>query len=264
MNQKIKVVFFDVDGTIYEHKYHDFPASTKQTLKQLKENGYKIVIATGRCRQELNYAPAFFREFDFDAIIYDSGAIITCDHEILEQKLIDHESMQRLKAYCDTHHLDLRYANYDINYFNHPVDPAISDVYFKLYLTVPQIKPYAGEAVSNVLLYADESNIDEIKAMLPECDFTGHEDVYEVTAKNVNKASAIQSIITKWNVAMDEVIAFGDGYNDVEMVKTAGIGVAMGNACDALKEVADYVCEKIGEDGVYHTCIKYGLIEEEK
>lgn len=72
----IKALFFDVDNTLYTHRIHDFPATTRQTLNRLKENGYRIGIATSRCRYEVRNLPAFFRDFAFDAAIFDGGALI--------------------------------------------------------------------------------------------------------------------------------------------------------------------------------------------
>lgn len=264
MDNKIKVCFFDIDGTIYEHRLHDFPHSTQSALYRLKARGYKIVIATSRCRMEMQHTPSFFRRFPWDAVIYDGGAVMEIDHQVVMEKTIDASDMEKIIQICNEHQLYMRYANYKQDHFNRPFPNAISDVYFQLYLTVPTVKPYENEGVTNILLYADDDVMERLKSELSASNIVDHQALYEITAKNVNKATAIEEIIDRWGYSMDEVIAFGDGYNDVEMLKCCGIGVAMGNGCDDAKAAADYVADDIGKDGLYKACRHFGFIEEDQ
>ena len=74
---------------------------------------------------------------------------------------------------------------------------------------------------------------------------------YDVVPKGRNKARTIKKLIEILGYEMKDVIALGDGYNDISMINTVGFGIAMGNACDELKEVADYITDDIDKDGVY-------------
>ena len=67
-----------------------------------------------------------------------------------------------------------------------------------------------------------------------------------------DKGNAVNQVLQYYGFTRDEAIAFGDGANDIEMLETAGIGVAMGNAKDKVKKRADIVCKSVEEDGVYH------------
>lgn len=263
MENNIKVCFFDIDGTIYEHRLHDFPHSTQSALYRLKENGYRIVIATSRCRHEMQHTPSFFRSFPWDAVIYDGGAVMEIDHEVVMEKTIDALDMEKIIKVCNEKQLYMRYANYAVDHFNRPFPTELSDIYFQLYLMVPTVKPYAGEGVTNMLLYADDETMTQLKKTLNASNIVDHQALYEITAKGVNKASAIEEIIQRWGYSMHEVIAFGDGYNDVEMLKRSGIGVAMGNGCEEAKAAADYVAAEIGKDGLYKACRHFGLIKED-
>lgn len=263
MDKKIKLCFFDIDGTIYEHRLHDFPHSTQSALYRLKEKGYRIVIATSRCRMEMQHTPSFFRKFPFDAIIYDGGAVIEIDHEVVMEKTIDESDMEQIIQLCNKKQLYMRYANYAVDYFNRPFPVELSDIYFQLYLMVPTVKPYVNEKVTNLLLYADDESMARLRKTLRASNIVDHQSLYEITANQVNKATAIEELIRRWGYTMSEVIAFGDGYNDVEMLKHSGIGVAMGNACDEAKAVADYVTDSVSCDGIYKACRHFGLIEED-
>ncbi len=263
VKDKIKVCFFDIDGTIYEHRLHDFPHSTQSALYRLKEQGYKIVIATSRCRMETEHTPSFFKRFPFDAMIFDGGAVIQIGQELFREKTIDPQDMEAIVKMCDQEHLYLRYANNECDHFHEAVPTAIRDVYFQLYLMIPSVKPYAGEKVTNVLLYCNQNQLEKLCAKLKHSSIIDHQELYEITAHDVNKATAIREVMAYWGYSMDEVIAFGDGYNDVEMLKSAGIGVAMGNACEQAKAAADYVTADISEDGIYKACRHYELFEED-
>ena len=85
----------------------------------------------------------------------------------------------------------------------------------------------------------------------------------EVTAADANKASGMLELAAHWGFDESQTVAFGDGYNDVEMIRRAGLGIAMGNGCDEAKQAADYVSDDIDRDGVYKACLHFGLIEEE-
>lgn len=82
----------------------------------------------------------------------------------------------------------------------------------------------------------------------------------DVIPAGSGKAQAIQKIIAYYQLDASQAMAFGDGYNDMEMLQTVGTGVAMGNAAPQLKAVADDVCGFVGEDGIYHYCVRHGLI----
>lgn len=260
MNSKYKMFFFDVDGTIYEHRFHNFPESTKDALHQLKANGYLVAIATSRCKDELTHTPAFFRDFDFDAMIYDGGAVIEMKGEFVKELAIHESDMRIIIDYAKEHNLYLRYAGKDFDYFMKEAPQVIKDVYFRLYLCVPPIKEYENESVTNILLYISQEQQKELASMLSHCNFIDHQGLYEITALGVNKASAIEYVAQQFQVDLEEVVAFGDGYNDVEMLRRVGLGIAMGNGCQGVKDVADDICEDISKDGIYHACRKYGFI----
>ena len=80
---------------------------------------------------------------------------------------------------------------------------------------------------------------------------------FEFTAKGIDKAKALESILKKLGVNKEEIIAFGDGHNDASMVKYAGLGIAMGNAVQELKEIADYVTLSNDEDGIAYAIDKF-------
>ena len=74
------------------------------------------------------------------------------------------------------------------------------------------------------------------------------------------KGTSIEKVLRHFHLDASQAMAFGDSYNDIEMLQAVGTGVAMGNAADRLKEIADDICGHVSEDGIYHYCLQHGLI----
>ena len=81
----------------------------------------------------------------------------------------------------------------------------------------------------------------------------------EIIPKGIDKGRGMKLVCDYYGIDLKDTIAFGDSMNDYEMLKTAGTGVAMGNACEQLKAAADLVCESVQEDGIYHALKRMGL-----
>lgn len=258
----IKALFFDVDATLYTHRIHDLPQSTKETLQKLREAGYKVGIATSRCRFETRNLPSFFRNFDFDAEIYDGGALVMKQGEVFAKKPIAQTEIQTLRRFAQKEKIMMRYSTYDNDHIDQPCSSRVKDEFFKLYLNMPSIKAYEGEEVFNMLLYPEtKEQMEEVKKLLVNSSFVIHsKNVLEITAKGIDKSIGVQELADEWGFGMDQIACFGDGANDVHMIKKAGLGIAMGNGNILAKEVADYVCGHIDEDGLARICEELNLI----
>lgn len=261
MNQ-IKALFFDVDGTLYTHRVHDFPISAKETLYKLIEKGYKIAIATSRCQYEMQNLPSFFQEFPFHGKIYDGGALVFDDEHAIHKRNIPTDEMNKLMAYVEEHPMPIRYSTYDGNYLHTPSDPDILEEFFRLYLNMPIIRPYQNDDVYNVLLYP-QSNEQRATLMRMFSHLTLIEHslkTIELTAQDVGKDSGVKLLCDRWNVSMKEIACFGDGANDIAMLKEAGIGIAMGNGSKQVQEAGDIIAKPIDEDGIYEVCKQLGFL----
>lgn len=259
---EIKALFFDVDGTLYTHRVHDFPQSTKKLLWELKKRGYKVGVATSRCRYETKHLPSFFREFDFDAEIYDGGALIMEKDEVLAQYPIPPQQMEAMLAFCVEEKIPIRYSTFADNCFAQMYAPEVFDRFFRLYLNCPHVRAYTGEPAFNVLAYTNEMQIAPFCEQLANVSVITHRpSILEITAKDVNKSSAIAQMCKHWQLPLTAVACFGDGANDVQMLKQAGLGVAMGNGGEQVKAAADLVCAPIDEDGLYKICKQLQFIE---
>ena len=108
---------------------------------------------------------------------------------------------------------------------------------------------------------AAEGELERIMSVLPNCEATRWNPLFaDVVPKGSNKAIGIDQMIRHYGISLDETMAFGDGGNDLAMLRHAAIGVAMGNSVDEVREGADYVTTSVDEDGIYNALKHYGLI----
>lgn len=262
MNKQIKIVFFDMDATLYAHRIHDFVESNKTALIKLKEKGYKVAVATSRCRRELDNLPQFFRTFPFDCLITDGGSLVECEGKMIKETYLDHEEVEKILAYAKENDLAIRYATKDGNYFAYPCDIKYQDDFFKLYLNAPKTKAYEKEDVVNILIYyKTEKQRQEIPNLFTKCSFADHEELFEITCKDMNKSIGVEAACAYFGYTSKQAMCFGDGANDIQMLEEAGIGVAMGNGKEELKQAADYVCDEIEKDGIYKFCKEHAFID---
>ena len=125
-----------------------------------------------------------------------------------------------------------------------------SNIYFELYLNSPVYKPYKEDEVLNVLLFCQGETKESLRPLIKDLGYVEYPDCFELRANQVDKATAVKKIMVAH--AFETTYCFGDGTNDIDMLKLADVGVAMGNACDALKEVSDVVIGRVDEDGIYN------------
>lgn len=259
-----KAIFFDVDGTLYAHRNHDIPQSAKDALCALKEAGHFIGFATSRCRCECENLPKFFREFPFDAKIYDGGALILYQDAVYQKIPVDPRDLEYLNTFSANHGLGFRYSTFDGDYIAHNGFDWMLEEFFRLYLNFPVIKPYEQEDVYNVLMYLEDPAL--MQPLIEGLRYSHHviltDQILEVTNGAINKAEGVKGLCTHCGFDIADIICFGDGENDVSMLKMAGIGVAMGNASDAVKNAADLVTTDIDANGIANALKKLNLIKE--
>lgn len=246
-----KACFFDIDGTLYSHGYEDIPMSTQHALSVLKEKGWKLGIATSRCASETKQLPSFYRSFPFDAYVYDGGAHVLSQGKVVQDKPVPAGVMEELIKLQKQTGMDLRYSCAQGDYSHGRISDWYLDVFFHLYLNMPLEKPYAGEPVFNILIQSDRQDIDTlIEHAAQGCNMVHYNRVWELTAPGVEKGNGILALAKHWDMDIRDIVCFGDGLNDIEMLKTVGLGVAMGNGESQLKAAADVVCGHIDEDGI--------------
>ena len=111
------------------------------------------------------------------------------------------------------------------------------------------------------MLYVEEPQMREIEKELRFCRATQWNDAaYDIIAEEAGKRKGIEAFLKHYSISPKEIMAFGDGENDIDMLLYAQIGVAMGNANDKVKEAADYVTDRVDKEGIKKALEEYGVI----
>ena len=255
----IKAIFFDVDGTLFSHTQHAVPESAARALEQLGEKGILRVVATGRHIQEL---PRLLgRAVRFDAYLTLNGQLcLDARGDILFGNPIAGESREALLRLFREKTVPVMLVEKDRMYLNF-ADPRVEAAQTAVSSPVAEIGSYAGGELYQAVAYLDRAQENALRKLLPGCKITRWNDcAVDIIAASNGKADGIREYLRVSGIAPEETMAFGDGDNDLEMLRLVGLGVAMGNATQALKACADYVTTSVDEDGIPNALTALGIL----
>ena len=257
----IKAIFLDVDGTILSFSTHQIPVSTQRTLLQLHDKGYKIIIATGRSACDL----AEISNVPYHGVVGLNGAECTLrSGEVVVRHSIPIELFRKSLELSDVYDFAVAVEGDDGIYVNRLTSRVVemSRMVDHPLPKVQDLNEVFKEGISSQLCFFFDKEIEqEVMGQLPGLTATRWCDVFvDINAEGVNKAAGIRSFADYLGLELSETMAFGDGGNDIPMLRAAGIGVAMGNASDEVKSHADYVTDHIDNDGLYKAFKHFNLI----
>ena len=256
---EIKAVFFDIDGTLVSHKQGKVPDSTRRALKALRENGIMIILASGRHKIDLDELPV--KDIEFDGYLALNGQLLLdSNREMYSGHHIDEEEMEILSGIFKARKIPFAFMTEDRRYINYIDDTVVSTLEDTMG-SVPDLGTYSGEKIYQIWAFVPEKEQQMLKNLLDECSITSWNDkAIDIIPKGGGKSTGMQAFLDEHVLERSETMAFGDGENDKDMLEFAGIGVAMGNAKDSVKAVADYVTDSVDEHGIENALRHFGLI----
>lgn len=256
-------LFFDIDGTLVSFKTHQIPASTIFALIQAKANGHKVFIATGRPPLIITNLGAI--EHLIDGFVTTNGAFCFVGKEVIRCKEIPKDDVKVLVE-------DAQQKNYGLIVVGEK-DVAVLDPHgevdrvFRQEIAVEnldQVKPLEDVLKQRILQltpFFSEAYERNMMQRIPGCTSgRWHPAFTDITAKGADKGEGILTMAAHLGLNPLHTIAFGDGGNDTSMIKAAGIGVAMGNGLESLKQAADFTTTSVDEDGVLNALRHFHLI----
>lgn len=256
-------LFFDIDGTLVSFKTHEIPASTIFALTHAKANGSRVYIATGRPPIILTNLGAI--EHLIDGYITTNGALCFVGDNLVCCQPIPMQDVM-------TCVLDAQEKGYSLIVVGRKdvavLDPKGDvDRIFRQMLAVKNLdkaSPLDEVLQQDILQLTPFFPADyepQLLARMTQCvSGRWHPEFTDITANGADKGKGIQAIARHEGFDPSRTIAFGDGGNDTSMILQAGIGIAMGNAIDALKQQADYVTTSVDDDGILNALRHFRVI----
>lgn len=255
----IKAVFLDIDGTVLSHQQGKVPESTKDAIYQMREKEIKVFAATGRHILEMEKLP-------LDGILFDGYVTLNGQLCLDEKKSLVYDfpigeaDTQELISLFEKKEIPIMIVEADSMYINY-VDKSVHLAQNAISTAVPEIGTYTGKNVYQVIVYDKAQNAQRWMKPLAECkENIWHPEAFDIIPKRGGKAAGIQKILARHGIRREEIMAFGDGGNDVEMLQYAKVGIAMGNAGEDVKKHADYVTACVDDDGILKALKLYGVL----
>jgi Cof subfamily protein (haloacid dehalogenase superfamily) len=261
-----KLIAIDLDGTLLTDELIITPGTVKAIQKAV-ELGTVVTIATGRMFPS---AQRFARQLGINVpLITYQGAIIkdVDEKEVMYERLIPADIAQKLVEITNERKLHLQVYQDDILYGASENEKLIaySEKSKVPYKVEPDLGKLAKRGFTKVLFIEESDDLeilqDELRALFGDRAHISKSAVnyLEVTDPEANKGSALLHLANILGIDRTEIIGIGDNHNDIELIKTAGLGVVMGNGVKELKEIADYVSFTNNEEGVLHAIEKFIL-----
>ena len=255
----IKIVFYDIDGTLIDPSTRCISPKTIQVIQTLHQKGIRQCIVTGRPRASL----PDFGDLHFDAIVTFNGSFCYTDSEVIYSNPIDPADVEIVLKNAAALGRPVSVAVKDRLAAN-GIDPDLADYYrlAKLELTVADdFSDACQENIYQIMLGCRETDHAAIIQDTSHVQLAISWDrAVDVIPKSGGKGHAVRQILSYFRLDPSEALAFGDGHNDIEMLQTVGTGIAMGNAAEPLKKIADDICAPVSEDGIYRYFADRGII----
>lgn len=260
MRDRIKAIFFDIDGTLVSFKSHTVPESARRAIARLREQGVKVFIATGRLMKHVGIV----NDIEVDGYItVNGGYCITSTGEVIFESAFPRATVERVIDLSEQYGFDLNVMTHEDMYVS-SMGERVKKIASMINImpTVADVRAIAAtQPVVQMCPYISRELEQEIMPLLPDCVGSRWIETFmDLNVRGVDKSLGIQQVMNYYGLTMAEAMAFGDGGNDLPMVRDAAVGVAMGNACDELKAVADYITSSVDEDGVSRALEHFGLI----
>ena len=256
---KYRIAFFDIDGTLLDLGKKEPSPRTVEALARLKENGVLLCIATGRSPLVVPR----FSGIDFDVFITFNGSYCYDQASELFSNPVPAGDVRKIIENAAAISRPVCIATKDRLAAN-GTDRDLEDYFRIAGLEVnidPDFSALPSQDIFQIMAGARETEYEALMKEVSGARITAWWDrAVDIIPACGGKGLAVRKVLEAYGISTEQSIAFGDGNNDIEMLESAGTGVAMANGSARLKAVADDVCASVSDDGIYHYCLEKGLI----
>jgi Cof subfamily protein (haloacid dehalogenase superfamily) len=247
----IKIVFFDVDGTLRDREY--MPESTKLAIAELKQQGILPVLCTGRSEYEM---AALREELGIDWAITCNGSHIGFQGQTVFASAFDPSLVTDWLATAEQQGHTLLLYGAEKMFINRPDCSYFRQAQKEIGFREPILTP-SNNVIPDIyqfIIFCSEEEEAFYKGMNRNALYLHRWRPWalDINPEGMNKSVGVRRLLSHLGYTPDEAVAFGDGLNDLEMISFVGKGIAMGNSCKEVLEKAPYVTRSLREDGILH------------
>ncbi len=284
---KYKLVAIDIDGTLLT-KNGEITKDNIEAIKRCQQNGIKVCLCTGRnIKNTKNIAKQISNDMPF---VCADGAVFysTKENKVISEFLLSENTFEKIIREADNHNVYMEFCTkkYYIKYSKNPelskysygkvsksLKDRLTDYFVKNVRFVKNYEKFIEKNKNNVnqfIIAGEKTELDKMKAFFEKNSFEDIDvryDLWEhyifIVPKNCTKAYGLNIFSEYFGIEIEEMIAIGDQMNDIDMIKAAGLGVAMANAHSDIRAVANYITNCNEKSGVAHTINKF-IFNEDK
>ena len=257
-----KALFFDIDGTLVSFRTHVIPASTVQALTRAKAGGAKIFISTGRPVKFINNLQDI--RTLIDGYITTNGGYCFIGNRTVSLHTISKDDVRTVLEACRRQHIGCVVVGKEKISALYPekmeyIMQMLLGVTYHNWIS-PMDEVLAGDVLQLTPFFTEAQEAEVLPHLHAVTSARWYPDFTDITASHADKGQGLVAIARAEGIDIADTIAFGDGGNDIPIIRQAGAGVVMGNATDEVKAYADYVTASVDEDGIAQALQHYGVI----
>lgn len=281
MTMNHKLIFIDIDGTLFNHKKDDIPESAKEAILNAKSKGHKIFLSTGRPYADIDKV---ILDLPLDGMIVSCGAVVYVENKPIYCKTYPQKELINLIQFMSNNNIGFSLDGIHKNYLSEEAFICLSGLMFKnnedselsrAMMAKNNCFPFEEmkeedlkEVVKISIFTKNKESCEKLFQKIPD-SLTGfmyknyHLDLYngEISIKGITKATGLKQITNYLNKAIEATVAIGDSLNDLDILQAAGLSICMGNGADECKKVADFTTKDISDDGLAYALKHFNLAD---
>lgn len=281
MNMKPKLIFIDIDGTLFDHAKDAIPESAKNAILSAKSKGHKIFLSTGRPYADIDQE---ILNFPLDGMIVSCGAVVYVDNKPIYCKTYPQKELISLIQFMLDNNIGFSLDEIHKNYLTEEAFNCLSSLMFKnnedselsrAMMAKNNCFPFEDmkeedlkEVVKISIFTKNKESCEKLFQKIPESLVgfmykNNHLHLYngEISIKGITKATGLKQITNYLNIPIEDTIAIGDSLNDLDILQEAGLSICMGNGADECKKTADFVTKDVSDDGLAYALKHFNLAD---
>ena len=261
--KQIKIVFSDIDGTLFSHKKGEVPASALRAIRAMQEKGIKVFLCSGR-NYYLIRKTGILNLTRPDGLITMNGSNAIIDGNIIYKYPIPSTVVDKMILFAKKLKFGLTLIEESEGHIN-MIDERVISAHEKYRTRFPQPRTFPDHydrVVYQMIAFCDEFEEKLILPHLENCKSARWDEfAVDIMLKDSDKSKGIQSVLDYYGYEPSEALSIGDALNDMEMLRFTGKSICMGNGHPEAKKAADFVTDDIDEDGWAKGMLHFGLID---